>query len=165
MLENIDISIDRKCVENYLLCRNFRPFIIPLVIASFLIAGRLLGTFDSLMFDLTQLNKYISALFVCMTAIYLFTLLQAKMLKYEIKDGALYMESGVFYQTTVSIPFEQITDVEVYSGILEKMLGMELIRVQSAGRGSSLPEIIIIAPNKPKEITSSLMRKQVPVHA
>ncbi len=161
MLDKLDIEIDKKCVENYLLYLNLRPLFPPLLIAVFILTGQILGTFDGMNIDVSRFNKYISFLFVISIGTYLFTLLQAKMLKYEIKENALHMESGVFYQTAVSVPLDQITDVEIYSGIFEKLLGMELLKVQTAGRGSNNPEITIIAPSTPKDVRSKLMLKNV----
>ena len=138
MLEKLEVEVDKKGVENYYVCQNLRHFIIPLCISIFIISGEITGAFANINIDFTKFHKYIAFILIASIVMYMFSLLQAKMLKYEVKDGVLCMESGVFYRTLTRVPLEQITDIEIYSGILEKVLGVQLMKVQTAGRGAHI---------------------------
>lgn len=154
---NTEIKLDKKAVEFYLLCRNLRYIAFPLILSTFILLGELGGSFSGMRFDFSRLHTIISLVYIAALVMYLFTLIQAKTLKYEIEGDKLQMQFGVFFHTEVNIKFEKITDVESYSGMLEKIIGMQIIKVQTAGRGKNDPEIEILAPLEPKAVAQSIL--------
>jgi uncharacterized membrane protein YdbT with pleckstrin-like domain len=64
---------------------------------------------------------------------YLWARLSYRAFRYELTQYGFYKESGVIRKKPVVIPYNKIHKVEVYRGILEKILGLSGLRIQIAG--------------------------------
>ena len=53
---------------------------------------------------------------------------------FEIKEGEFSKESGVIYKHYVSIPYNRIQNVNIHRGILDRILGLSRLTIQTAGR-------------------------------
>ena len=65
---------------------------------------------------------------------YLWARLSYRAFRYELTQYGFYKESGVIRKKPVVIPYEKMQKVDIYRGILEKMLGLSGLRIQIAGR-------------------------------
>jgi membrane protein YdbS with pleckstrin-like domain len=65
---------------------------------------------------------------------YLWARLNYEAFSYQLTEYGFYKESGVIQKKPVVIPYNKIHKVEIYRGILEKILGLAGLRIQIAGR-------------------------------
>ena len=65
---------------------------------------------------------------------YLWARLSYEAFRYQLTQYGFYKESGVIRKKPVVIPYGKIHKVDIYRGILEKMLGLAGLRIQIAGQ-------------------------------
>ncbi|MCD6114881.1 PH domain-containing protein [bacterium] len=53
--------------------------------------------------------------------------------KYELTENAVKIERGVIWKKYVSIPYNRIQNVDIYRGILTRILGLSDLQIQTAG--------------------------------
>ena len=53
--------------------------------------------------------------------------------RYEMAESGFKKESGVIYKKYVTIPYERIQNVDIYRGILARILGLSDLHIQTAG--------------------------------
>ncbi|MFC1649544.1 PH domain-containing protein [Patescibacteria group bacterium] len=53
--------------------------------------------------------------------------------KYELSEDALKVEKGVIWKRYVSIPYERIQNVDIHRGIMDRLLGLSDLHIQTAG--------------------------------
>ena len=53
--------------------------------------------------------------------------------KYELTEAGFRKELGVIYKRYVTIPYDRIQNVDIYRGILARMLGLSDLNIQTAG--------------------------------
>lgn len=56
--------------------------------------------------------------------------------RYELTDQGFKKECGVIYKKYVTIPYSRIQNVDIYRGILVRLLGLSNIHIQTAGMSS-----------------------------
>ncbi len=56
-----------------------------------------------------------------------------KYYRYELTPDGFRKESGVIYKSYVTIPYERIQNVDIYRGILARLLGLSDLQIQTAG--------------------------------
>jgi uncharacterized membrane protein YdbT with pleckstrin-like domain len=74
--------------------------------------------------------------FIIVIGSYIWARLSYKYYGYELTDSAVKVEYGVIYKRYVSIPYERIQNVDIYRGILDRLLGLSDIQIQTAGYGA-----------------------------
>lgn len=52
---------------------------------------------------------------------------------YQLTENAFKKEHGVIWKKYVSIPYERIQNVDIYRGILARILGLSDLKIQTAG--------------------------------
>lgn len=66
-----------------------------------------------------------------------FSLIWAKLTynnyKYELRTDGFRKEHGVIWKKYVTIPYERIQNVDIYRGILARLLGLSDLQIQTAG--------------------------------
>lgn len=67
---------------------------------------------------------------------YFFAKLGYKNWKYELTPDALRIEKGIIWKRYVSIPYERIQNVDIFRGILARMLNLSDLHIQTAGQSS-----------------------------
>jgi uncharacterized membrane protein YdbT with pleckstrin-like domain len=66
-------------------------------------------------------------------------------LEYRLDAGTLHVSYGVFFRRRKAIPTERITDVVVYQGpVMRQFFEIWLLRIQTAGTGSAMPEATLM---------------------
>ncbi|OGN06129.1 MAG: hypothetical protein A2669_02690 [Candidatus Yanofskybacteria bacterium RIFCSPHIGHO2_01_FULL_48_25b] len=53
--------------------------------------------------------------------------------RYELTDAGFRKELGVIYKKYVTIPYDRIQNVDIYRGILARILGLSDLNIQTAG--------------------------------
>lgn len=62
--------------------------------------------------------------------------------RYKIGESSLMVRKGVFSIHEAEVPFEKIQNVDIFRGILHRLLGLSSIYIQTAGYSESTEEII-----------------------
>ncbi len=70
----------------------------------------------------------------------------------------IIVRKGVFFKTKKVIPFSKITDFEQKQGPMMRLFGITDISIQTAGRGSDVPEVTIEAVTNPEKVLDTLIR-------
>ncbi|MBI4050785.1 MAG: PH domain-containing protein [Candidatus Doudnabacteria bacterium] len=58
--------------------------------------------------------------------------------RYELTDAGFRKELGVIYKKYVTIPYDRIQNVDIYRGILARILGLSDLNIQTAGASVTL---------------------------
>src|SRR3989338_6798393 len=58
--------------------------------------------------------------------------------RYELTDAGFRKELGVIYQKYVTIPYDRIQNVDIYRGILARILGLSDLNIQTAGMSATV---------------------------
>jgi uncharacterized membrane protein YdbT with pleckstrin-like domain len=53
--------------------------------------------------------------------------------RYELMDAGFRKELGVIYKKYVTIPYDRIQNVDISRGILDRILGLSSLNIQTAG--------------------------------
>jgi uncharacterized protein len=87
------------------------------------------------------------AVFLAVIVLFLLTafpLLQAwltyKFYLYELREDGFRKENGIIWKRYVTIPYERIQNVDIYRGVIDRLLGLSVLHIQTAGgtvRGGS----------------------------
>ncbi len=57
--------------------------------------------------------------------------------KFELTDGEYKAERGIIWKRYISIPYGRIQNVDIYRGLLSRMLGLSDLDIQTAGYSSA----------------------------
>lgn len=68
---------------------------------------------------------------------YVWARLTYKFYRYELSEDCYKAESGIIYKRYISIPYERIQNVDIYRGILDRILGLSDLQIQTAGYGAA----------------------------
>lgn len=68
---------------------------------------------------------------------FFWAILTYKNYKYEVAEDALKIERGVIWKKYVSIPYERIQNVDIYRGLLARLLRLSDLQIQTAGYSAS----------------------------
>ncbi|MBN1807920.1 MAG: PH domain-containing protein [Planctomycetes bacterium] len=135
--ENLEFSIDRDAVTNYLLWSHV--IIILLVTVWFFGIG------------------------IVFAVLYYFTIgkwlprKQADALRYWIEGNTLRIEEGVYFLNRKAVPLDRITDVVASQGPLLRRFGIWALKVQTAGRGQGMPEGLLYGVSGPEDARDRIL--------
>ncbi len=76
--------------------------------------------------------------------------------RYELTNDGFRKEKGVIWKKYVTIPYDRIQNVDIYRGILARILGLSDIHIQTAGMSASVSEIEGRLPGLSREIAEQL---------
>lgn len=62
--------------------------------------------------------------------------------QYEIDPTGLVIESGVIHKKRVSVPFEQIQNVNIERSLIDRVLGLARISIETAGSSNANPQTV-----------------------
>ena len=63
---------------------------------------------------------------------------------YRVEAGELRIEQGIFTRKRRYIPLERIQAIDLSQGILQRVLGLTSVRIETAGGGGSQPEVSLL---------------------
>lgn len=96
--------------------------------------------------DLTSYTNFLSyigiwilggiVLAVCFS--YIWSRLTLHFYKYQLSENGFQKEHGVLWKKYVTIPYERIQNVDIYQGILARLLGLADLHIQTAGMSSTI---------------------------
>lgn len=69
---------------------------------------------------------------------YIWAQLSYRFYKYELTEAGFRKESGVIYKRYVTIPYDRIQNVDIYRGILARLLGLSDLHIQTAGSSAMM---------------------------
>lgn len=95
-------------------------------IVSFSLEGTLLQSFSPVLF-------MIGFLLLILSFSYLIAKLSYRYWRYEIGEYAVKIEKGIIWKKYISIPYDRIQNVDIYRGILDRLLGLSDLQIQTAG--------------------------------
>ncbi|MBU0957208.1 MAG: PH domain-containing protein [Nanoarchaeota archaeon] len=85
---------------------------------------------------------------------------------YEFTSDSLRLERGIIWKRYSNVPYERVQNVDIYRGILARMIGFSSVMIQTAGysyhpRGGGMSEgyLPAINPKHAEEIREFLMKK------
>jgi len=58
--------------------------------------------------------------------------------RYELREDGFRKEYGIIWKKYVTIPYDRIQNVDIYRGILARILGLSDIHIQTAGMSASV---------------------------
>lgn len=62
--------------------------------------------------------------------------------RYKIGENSIMVRKGVFSIHEAEVPFDKIQNVDIFRGVLHRLLGLSSIYIQSAGYSESTEEIL-----------------------
>jgi membrane protein YdbS with pleckstrin-like domain len=82
---------------------------------------------------------------------------------FELKDDEVTWKRGVWFRQTGIVPYDRITNIDIYQGPLMRLLGFSLIKLQTAGySGQAKAEITmegIVEAEELRETIRSMIRE------
>ena len=70
--------------------------------------------------------------------LFIWAKLSYRFYKYELTDDGFRKELGVIYKKYVTIPYDRIQNVDIYRGILARILGLSDLHIQTAGASAQV---------------------------
>jgi uncharacterized membrane protein YdbT with pleckstrin-like domain len=70
--------------------------------------------------------------------LYIWARLSYRFYRYELTEDGFKKELGVIYKKYVTIPYERIQNVDIYRGILARILGLSDLNIQTAGASAQV---------------------------
>jgi len=98
-------------------------------------------------------------LYICGVAY--FAVAWVKVLRYSLTDTALLINKGIWFKSRKTIPLDKITDLELVQGPLLRVLGMWIIKVQTASTGSQMPATRLIGLVNPEQIREDILTAKI----
>lgn len=80
----------------------------------------------------------ISVFLILLAFSYMWSRLTVHYYRYELTDMGFKKESGVIFKQYVTIPYNRIQNVDIYRGILARLLGLSDLQIQTAGTSASM---------------------------
>src|SRR3989344_4147735 len=78
-------------------------------------------------------NVFIILLIVCILLTYIWARLSYHFYRYELTKEGFRKESGVISKSYVTIPYNRIQNVDIYRGVMARLLGLSSLWIQTAG--------------------------------
>lgn len=76
--------------------------------------------------------------FVSLILAFIWSKLTYRFYRYELTEAGFRKELGVIYKKYVTIPYDRIQNVDIYRGILARMLGLSDLNIQTAGASGAI---------------------------
>jgi uncharacterized membrane protein YdbT with pleckstrin-like domain len=78
--------------------------------------------------------------FLCLIIfMFIWSKLTYRFYRYELTENGFRKELGVIYKKYVTIPYDRIQNVDIYRGILARILGLSDLNIQTAGASMQVP--------------------------
>lgn len=103
----------------------------------FIAAFLLTITFGEAQQDISFFYPYLKWLWIVVPIPFILALIWAKLsynyYRYEFTNTDFRKESGVILKSYVSIPYDRIQNIDIYRGVLARLLGLSDLKIQTAG--------------------------------
>ena len=134
-------QLDPKAVWLFFISLVSRWFIILIFLSFWLLAffAEITRNGDEFSFRLFGFLKW---LWIIIPSLLIFSWIWAKLTyrfyRYELREDGFRKELGVIYKKYVTIPYDRIQNVDIYRGILARMLGLSDLNIQTAGMSATI---------------------------
>ncbi|OHB14899.1 MAG: hypothetical protein A2431_02865 [Candidatus Zambryskibacteria bacterium RIFOXYC1_FULL_39_10] len=133
-------QLDQKAVWLFFIGSIFR-WVFFLVMISFWLLSFSEGAEQSRIggeFSFTIFNWLWVIIPVFLLLCFLWAKLSYHFYRYELTDLGFRKEYGVIYKKYVTIPYDRIQNVDIYRGILARILGLSDLNIQTAGSSAGV---------------------------
>jgi uncharacterized membrane protein YdbT with pleckstrin-like domain len=89
------------------------------------------GQNDTIVWNILDYGWFIVVVIVIFC--FIWAKLTYRFYRYELTENSFRKELGVIYKKYVTIPYDRIQNVDIYRGILARLLGLSDINIQTAG--------------------------------
>lgn len=124
--------LDRKAILLFMLNYMIGTLVTFLFLGFIIVASTLTYSRDS-SFALYALLCFTVGIIVLVGFSYLWAVLTYNNYKFELSEDSFKKEQGVIFKRYVSIPYDRIQNVDIYRGILARLLGLSDLQIQTAG--------------------------------
>lgn len=110
------------------------PLFLAALVLILLFFFNLTVKFDNLSelpFDFT--NLLLVGILIFLVLSFVWAKLTYHFYRYELTDTSFKKEHGIIYKKYVAIPYDKIQNVDIYRGILDRILGLSDLNIQTAG--------------------------------
>lgn len=111
----------------------FIPAILPLALSVYRRGGTAFSPPTMLLFG--------AALSLFLLVSMAFGFISWRRFTYRVEAGELRIEQGIFIRKRRYIPLERIQAIDLSQGILQRVLGLTSVRIETAGGGGNAPEV------------------------
>ena len=134
-------QLDPKAVWLFFISFVLRSFI-PIIILS-IWGSAFLGDFSENFYDDSEFSfAFLNWLWIIIPSFLVLCFVWAKLTyhfyRYELTDAGFRKELGVIYKKYVTIPYDRIQNVDIYRGILARILGLSDLNIQTAGMSATV---------------------------
>ena len=85
----------------------------------------------------TAIIWFVIILIILIILTYVWARLSYHFYRYELREDGFRKELGVVWKKYTTIPYERIQNVDIYRGLLARLLGLSDLHIQTAGMSSS----------------------------
>jgi uncharacterized membrane protein YdbT with pleckstrin-like domain len=126
-----------RAVWLFFISSLLRFFLVFLFLGFYLIIGILSELGES-----TGIMSYVGwifvAAFIVIVLLYIWAKLSYHFYRYELREDGFRKELGVITKKYVTIPYDRIQNVDIYRGILTRILGLSDLNIQTAGASAQV---------------------------
>lgn len=83
------------------------------------------------------LGWFILTFVILMIVAYLVARLTYHFYRYELTESEYRAEQGIIWKRYISIPYERIQNVDIYRGVIDRLLGLSDLQIHTAGYGAA----------------------------
>jgi uncharacterized membrane protein YdbT with pleckstrin-like domain len=127
-------QLDPKSVWLFFFTYFLRLFFLFVFLSFQLIVMSNAGGFNSSWFSIVFLVFLFLIIFM-----FIWSKLTYRFYRYELTENGFRKELGVIYKKYVTIPYDRIQNVDIYRGILARILGLSDLNIQTAGASTQVP--------------------------
>lgn len=127
-------QLDPKAVWLFFISFLFRGLLYLIVVAYIVFAGLFTATSaeaDAPFLGLLKFYWLIIPAYIVF--VYVWARLSYRFYRYELKDEGFRKELGVIWKKYVTIPYDRIQNVDIYRGVMARILGLSDLNIQTAG--------------------------------
>lgn len=105
------------------------------------------------------------SIIVLLVLVAVFSYLSYKRFLWEITDNDIHIYSGIIFKQQVHIPFQRVQSIDFQAGIIERILGIVKLKIETAGGAANKATLIpALKLNQAEALRSEVFaRKQVSV--
>ncbi len=91
--------------------------------------------------------------------IYIWAKLTYNFYRFDLTDNGLHIERGIIIKKYILIPYDRIQNVDIYRGILARILGLSDINFQTAGSYATEGRLPALSQADAKQLQNELIHK------
>lgn len=126
-------QLDHKAIWLFFLSSIFRFLILVIVVGGY-ISFMFLDPGVSGEISLERVFlPIVGILIVSLILAWIWAELTYRFYKYELREDGFRKEHGIIWKKYVTVPYDRIQNVDIYRGIIARLLGLSDLQIQTAG--------------------------------